>query len=106
MTSEYNNGVPHLEEVEDGEVEDGEIEDDTLSDAGTVDETKKAEVRYPCKVSPYSRADSIRWSYPLTRNTIHLRQPWRIVIRVFPNLQLCQMHSLREVRYIATLQFG
>ncbi|KAL8861248.1 MAG: hypothetical protein Q9178_002464 [Gyalolechia marmorata] len=43
-TTEDTNGMPHLEEAEDGEVEDGEIEDDTLPDAGTFDETRKMEL--------------------------------------------------------------
>ncbi|KAL8903463.1 MAG: hypothetical protein Q9171_007394 [Xanthocarpia ochracea] len=44
MTSEYN-GMPHLEEVEDGEVEDGEIEDDSIPEADTMDETTEMKVR-------------------------------------------------------------
>ncbi len=48
-TSENTNGMPHLEEAEDGEVEDGEIEDDSLPDAGTIGQTTKAEVGYIAK---------------------------------------------------------
>ncbi|KAL8778122.1 MAG: hypothetical protein Q9213_007565 [Squamulea squamosa] len=46
-TSEHINGMPHMEQAEDGEVEDGEIEDNPVSDAGILAETMRTNDEMP-----------------------------------------------------------